>query len=181
MPPKKIRPRSLADYLDSITLVADVDRYDEQKGITLMTLHAAKGLEFKVVFLAGMEEGILPHSRTSDENDDIEEERRLCAPRRQVLGRYIVAGQKEACAVGRQLAFEPVGVRCGADEHEECSCFQFCPLAGTRVLDHDRFQLLSSTKRDDSRVGTDLNLTITFELVDEVARHRLAEVTTADQ
>ena len=70
---------SIADYLDSLTLMTDLDRYESQKGVTLMTLHAAKGLEFKVVFLAGMEEGILPHSRSSEENDDdIEEERRLC-------------------------------------------------------------------------------------------------------
>ena len=69
---------SLADYLDSITLISDVDRYEEQKGVTLMTLHAAKGLEFKVVFLAGMEEGVLPHSRSGEEDDDVEEERRLC-------------------------------------------------------------------------------------------------------
>jgi len=68
----------LADYLDSVTLMSDLDRYESQKGITLMTLHAAKGLEFKVVFLAGMEEGILPHSQSRDETDDIEEERRLC-------------------------------------------------------------------------------------------------------
>jgi len=69
---------SIGDYLDSLTLMTDLDRYEAQKGVTLMTLHAAKGLEFKVVFLAGMEEGILPHSQSSEENDDIEEERRLC-------------------------------------------------------------------------------------------------------
>jgi DNA helicase II / ATP-dependent DNA helicase PcrA len=69
---------SLADYLDSVTLISDLDRYDNERGITLMTLHAAKGLEFKVVFLAGMEEGILPHSSSLEENDDVEEERRLC-------------------------------------------------------------------------------------------------------
>src|SRR5438128_2051933 len=69
---------SLGDYLDSLTLMTDLDRYESERGITLMTLHAAKGLEFKVVFLAGMEEGILPHSQSSDENDDVEEERRLC-------------------------------------------------------------------------------------------------------
>ncbi len=69
---------SLADYLDSITLMTDLDRYEAQKGVTLMTLHAAKGLEFKVVFLAGMEEGILPHAQSVEENDDVEEERRLC-------------------------------------------------------------------------------------------------------
>jgi DNA helicase-2/ATP-dependent DNA helicase PcrA len=69
---------SLGDYLDSLTLMTDLDRYESQKGVTLMTLHAAKGLEFKVVFLAGMEEGILPHSQSLEESDDIEEERRLC-------------------------------------------------------------------------------------------------------
>jgi DNA helicase-2/ATP-dependent DNA helicase PcrA len=69
---------ALADYLDSITLMSDLDRYESERGVTLMTLHAAKGLEFKVVFLAGMEEGILPHSQSRDENDDVEEERRLC-------------------------------------------------------------------------------------------------------
>lgn len=69
---------SLSDYLDSLSLMSDLDRYDEGKGVTLMTLHSAKGLEYRVVFLAGMEEGILPHSQSRDENDDIEEERRLC-------------------------------------------------------------------------------------------------------
>ena len=58
--------------------MSDLDKYESQKGVTLMTLHAAKGLEFKVVFLAGMEEGILPHSQSKDDNDDLEEERRLC-------------------------------------------------------------------------------------------------------
>jgi DNA helicase-2/ATP-dependent DNA helicase PcrA len=69
---------TLSDYLDSVTLISDVDRYDAEKGVTLMTLHAAKGLEFRVVFLAGMEEGILPHSQSLDANEDLEEERRLC-------------------------------------------------------------------------------------------------------
>ncbi|MEK6374571.1 MAG: UvrD-helicase domain-containing protein [Acidobacteriota bacterium] len=69
---------TLGDYLDSITLISDLDRYESEKGVTLMTLHAAKGLEFRVVFLTGMEEGILPHSQSLDANEDIEEERRLC-------------------------------------------------------------------------------------------------------
>jgi DNA helicase-2/ATP-dependent DNA helicase PcrA len=68
----------LADWLDSLTLMSDLDKYESQKGVTLMTLHAAKGLEFKVVFLVGMEEGILPHSQSLERNDDLEEERRLC-------------------------------------------------------------------------------------------------------
>jgi DNA helicase-2/ATP-dependent DNA helicase PcrA len=68
----------LADYLDSLTLMSDLDRYESSKGVTLMTLHAAKGLEFRVVFLAGMEEGILPHSNSQEAHEDLEEERRLC-------------------------------------------------------------------------------------------------------
>jgi len=69
---------TLGDYLDSLTLMSDLDKYESQKGVTLMTLHSAKGLEYKVVFLAGMEEGILPHSQSLEQNDDLEEERRLC-------------------------------------------------------------------------------------------------------
>ncbi len=69
---------ALADYLDSLTLISDLDKYESQKGVTLMTLHSAKGLEFKVVFLAGMEEGILPHSNSLEHDEDVEEERRLC-------------------------------------------------------------------------------------------------------
>ncbi len=69
---------SLSEYLDSLTLMSDLDKYESQKGVTLMTLHAAKGLEYKVVFLAGMEEGVLPHSQSLEQNDDLEEERRLC-------------------------------------------------------------------------------------------------------
>jgi DNA helicase-2/ATP-dependent DNA helicase PcrA len=58
--------------------MSDLDRYESQKGVTLMTLHAAKGLEFKVVFLVGMEEGVLPHSQSLEQSDELEEERRLC-------------------------------------------------------------------------------------------------------
>jgi DNA helicase II / ATP-dependent DNA helicase PcrA len=58
--------------------VSDTDAYDERAQVTLMTLHSAKGLEFPLVFLCGMEEGLFPHSRTFLQPDDIEEERRLC-------------------------------------------------------------------------------------------------------
>ena len=72
------RGESLDQFLDHAALVSDADQYDERAQITLMTLHAAKGLEFPVVFLAGLEEGLFPHSRTLLVPDDIEEERRLC-------------------------------------------------------------------------------------------------------
>ena len=72
------RGESLDQFLDHAALVSDADQYDEHAQITLMTLHAAKGLEFPLVVLAGMEEGLFPHSRTMLEPDSIEEERRLC-------------------------------------------------------------------------------------------------------
>jgi DNA helicase-2/ATP-dependent DNA helicase PcrA len=72
------RGETLDQFLDHAALVSDVDQYDEHAQITLMTLHAAKGLEFPLVVLAGMEEGLFPHSRTLIEPDQIEEERRLC-------------------------------------------------------------------------------------------------------
>ena len=72
-------PDGLATLLERLSLVADVDNYeDEDDSITLITLHQAKGLEFPVVFIVGMEEGILPHSRSLDSEDQMEEERRLC-------------------------------------------------------------------------------------------------------
>ena len=69
--------RRLDQFLDHAALVSDADAYDERAQITLMTLHAAKGLEFSLVFLCGLEEGLFPHSRTFLQPDDIEEERRL--------------------------------------------------------------------------------------------------------
>ena len=72
------RGESLDEFLDHAALVSDADQYDAAAPITLMTLHAAKGLEFPLVFLAGLEEGLFPHSRTLLASEDIEEERRLC-------------------------------------------------------------------------------------------------------
>ncbi len=72
-------PDGLATLLERLSLVADTDNYeDADDSITLITLHQAKGLEFPVVFMVGMEEGLLPHSRSLDDEDQLEEERRLC-------------------------------------------------------------------------------------------------------
>ena len=69
----------LAAFLEGVTLVSDVDGLDETvSAVTLITLHQAKGLEFPVVFIVGMEEGILPHIRSFDDPAQMEEERRLC-------------------------------------------------------------------------------------------------------
>jgi DNA helicase II / ATP-dependent DNA helicase PcrA len=72
------RGETLAEFLDHAALVSDADQYEASQQITLMTLHAAKGLEFPLVFLVGMEEGLFPHSRTFLDPDQLEEERRLC-------------------------------------------------------------------------------------------------------
>ena len=72
------RGETLSEFLDHAALVSDADQYDENSRVTLMTLHSAKGLEFPLVFLVGLEEGLFPHSRTLLAPDDIEEERRLC-------------------------------------------------------------------------------------------------------
>jgi len=71
------RTESLRDFLDHAALVSDQDAYDEAAPVTLMTLHTAKGLEFPVVFIMGLEEGLFPHSRSIDEGRELEEERRL--------------------------------------------------------------------------------------------------------
>ena len=70
---------NLRTFLEEVSLVADVDNLENSKEIvTLMTLHSAKGLEFPVVFLSGMEDGLFPHQNAFEEEDGIEEERRLC-------------------------------------------------------------------------------------------------------
>jgi len=74
------REGSLASFLEEIALVSDIDdpSADTPDAVTLITLHAAKGLEFPVVFMAGMEEGLLPHLRALDDPSQMEEERRVC-------------------------------------------------------------------------------------------------------
>ncbi|HUE75923.1 MAG TPA: 3'-5' exonuclease, partial [Chloroflexota bacterium] len=72
-------PEGLSSFLEETALVSDVDSLDgDSDAVTLITLHAAKGLEFSTVFLIGLEEGICPHSRSFDNPDQMEEERRLC-------------------------------------------------------------------------------------------------------
>ena len=69
---------TLQDFLEQVALVNDVDSFEQEESkVTLMTLHAAKGLEFPVVFLAGLEEGLFPHSRTLMNPEEVEEERRI--------------------------------------------------------------------------------------------------------
>jgi len=93
----------LTAFLDHVALVTDLDSLQVEKGVSLMTLHSAKGLEFKAVVVAGLEDGLLPHFNSQGARDDIEEERRLlyvgmtrareklylsCCRRRRIAGRY---------------------------------------------------------------------------------------------
>ena len=71
--------QSLSAYLETVALSSETDKYDGDQGkVLLMTLHNAKGLEFPIVFIPGLEEGIFPHGRAMDSPEDIEEERRIC-------------------------------------------------------------------------------------------------------
>jgi DNA helicase II / ATP-dependent DNA helicase PcrA len=72
------RGETLSEFLDRASLSSELDHLDPNARVALMTLHSAKGLEFDVVFLAGMEEGLFPHSQSMNSNEDLEEERRLC-------------------------------------------------------------------------------------------------------
>ena len=70
--------QDLNDFLSELSLMTNADERDDDDAITLMTLHSAKGLEFDVVFLVGMEEGLFPHFNSLSEEDGLDEERRLC-------------------------------------------------------------------------------------------------------
>src|SRR5258708_34362216 len=71
-------PHTITDFLENITLASDVDGWDQKQDcVAIMTMHAAKGLEFPVVFLAAVEQGLLPHERSLSKPVEVEEERRL--------------------------------------------------------------------------------------------------------
>lgn len=70
---------TLEAYLDQVSLVADADKMDDKKNcVTLMTMHNAKGLEFPIVFITGLEEGLFPHNNSIEKDEEVQEERRLC-------------------------------------------------------------------------------------------------------
>ena len=116
------RGETAADFLDHAALVADSDSLDEQAAVSLLTIHNAKGLEFPNVFLAGLEEGIFPHSRSLNTEAAMEEERRLCyvgmtrAEKRLYVTwakyrRRFGGGQPEVCLPSRFLNEVPASLR----------------------------------------------------------------------
>lgn len=125
---KRSDDKSLVAFLTDLALISDIDALDEQDksqgSITLMTLHAAKGLEFPVVFLIGMEENIFPHSRSIGDDDEMEEERRLayvgltraeeklylsCAQSRMIFGRTSMNQPSRFIGEISADVIEPVG------------------------------------------------------------------------
>lgn len=125
---------SLAAFLATVSLYTDQDSYDAgAEAITLMTLHSAKGLEFPVVFLVGLEEGLFPHSRSLDDEQGLEEERRLCyvgLTRAQKLlyltyaRRRYLYGREQYCVASRFLDEIPPEYvmrvhRCGQEENAD--------------------------------------------------------------
>jgi DNA helicase-2/ATP-dependent DNA helicase PcrA len=98
----------LRDFIDSAALVSDSDDYERDAPVTLMTMHSAKGLEFPVVFIVGLEDGLFPHSRSAADPAELEEERRLCyvaiTRAEQVL--YVSHAMKRR-VYGEEMASEP--------------------------------------------------------------------------
>ncbi|HBB86317.1 MAG TPA: ATP-dependent DNA helicase Rep [Blastocatellia bacterium] len=98
----------LREFIDHSALVSDQDQYKRDAPVTLMTAHAAKGLEFPIVFIAGLEDGLFPHSRSATDPAEMEEERRLCyvAMTRAEKFLYVTHAMKRR-VYGEELASEP--------------------------------------------------------------------------
>ena len=117
--------QGLAELLDGVALMSDVDTVDERDALSIMTLHAAKGLEFAVVVLAGLEDGLLPHASSRDGDDDLEEERRLAYVGMTRAKRWLALtaarsrflfGQRQPTLLSRFLDELPELATAGADE-----------------------------------------------------------------
>jgi len=98
----------LRDFIDSAALVSDTDQYEQGAPVTMMTMHSAKGLEFPVVFIVGLEDGLFPHSRAAADLAELEEERRLCyvAVTRAEQFLYVSHAMKRR-VYGEEMASEP--------------------------------------------------------------------------
>src|SRR6266567_3406287 len=100
--------QGLRDFIDHSALVSDADQYKADVPVTLMTSHSAKGLEFPLVFIVGLEDGLFPHSRSLSDASDIEEERRLCYVAMTRAEKYLYVTHAVTRRVyGEELASEP--------------------------------------------------------------------------
>ena len=138
---REVDAPTLLGFLDRSALVSDADEVGARPGVTLMTVHNAKGLEFPVVFLAGLEEHVFPHTRSRGNDDDLEEERRLCyvaitrARERLYLSRAIQRlqqGVPQSNPPSRFLAEIPDELLTGAAPVASASFFDAAPSWGGR-------------------------------------------------
>ncbi|MDQ3172273.1 MAG: ATP-binding domain-containing protein, partial [Acidobacteriota bacterium] len=98
----------LREFIDHSALVSDADQYKRDAPVTLMTAHSAKGLEFPLVFIVGLEDGLFPHSRSATDPAELEEERRLCYVAMTRAERYLfVTHAMKRRVYGEELASEP--------------------------------------------------------------------------
>jgi len=98
----------LREFIDHSALVSDADQYKHDAPVTLMTAHSAKGLEFPLVFIVGLEDGLFPHSRSATDEAELEEERRLCYVAMTRAERYLyVTHAMKRRVYGEELASEP--------------------------------------------------------------------------
>jgi DNA helicase-2/ATP-dependent DNA helicase PcrA len=104
----KQEAEGLRDFIDHAALVSDTDKFDRNAAVTMMTVHAAKGLEFPVVFLVGLEDGIFPHARSINDSKELEEERRLAyvAITRAEKVLYVTHSMRRR-VYGEEMAAEP--------------------------------------------------------------------------
>jgi DNA helicase-2/ATP-dependent DNA helicase PcrA len=104
----KLGPEGLREFVDHSALVSDQDQYQPDAPVTLMTMHSAKGLEFPLVFIVGLEEGLFPHSRAAMDDADFEEERRLCYVAMTRAEKYLyVSHAMKRRIYGKEVASEP--------------------------------------------------------------------------
>ena len=104
----KLGPEGLRDFIDHAALVSDQDQYEPDAPVTLMTMHSAKGLEFPLVFIVGLEEGLFPHSRSALDDEELEEERRLCYVAMTRAEKYLyVSHAMKRRIYGKEVASEP--------------------------------------------------------------------------
>src|SRR6185503_4774459 len=98
----------LREFIDHSALVSDQDDYKRDAPVTLMTVHSAKGLEFPLVFIVGLEDGLFPHSRSATDPEDLEEERRLAYVAMTRAERYLyVTHAMKRRVYGEEIASEP--------------------------------------------------------------------------
>ena len=150
------RGETVADFLDHAALVADSDQLDESARVSLLTVHNAKGLEWPVVFLAGLEEGLFPHSRSRESETAMEEERRLCyvgmtrAQRKLTLSwararRKFGGGPLEPAIKSRFLSELPPEV---VDKKGAADRLDFSAAAGEVNLGLERHEVRESARRN---------------------------------